>query len=816
MTITALTEFKRQIDQEGGEDLLRSWRVNNSTSYCEWEGVSCDIGAPDHVIDISLPGLGLQGTIAPVLSSLTFLINLNLSYNAISGDIPQFPPSLKFLDLSYNHLSGSIHTSTLSNLANLQTLDISYNALTGLNLFHNLLSGAIPSQLANCSMLHFLNLAQNNLSGSIPATLGTLSDLQVLVLWSNTLTGSIPAELGNCSYLVYLELSLNALTGAIPHQLGAIPFVCPSDPLIDGLLNLRSNSLSGNVPSALGNCSGLRMLYLNFNRLEGSIPQELGKLRNLRQLYFTGNYLTGQVPPSLGELVILEELMLNYNMLEGTIPESFSNLTAITILDLATTGNLPETFANASAIITFHMADNDITGTIPSLFGRLPNLQRLDLQGNQLHGLIPAELGNACVLSELNLQRNRLEGALPLEIGQIPSNLSNLNVTAASFADNSGLCGPPLAHLCHDLAKSYSKGNSRLIIAIILCGISAFLTLICCVFAWRKKYGPLAEAKQKFHQDSSKTLSAIRITAKELNTATGGFNEANLIGTGGTSKVYKATLREGLLVAVKKFNWEGNLQKAECFFRKECETLGKMRHRNLVRILSTCCNLEMKAIVLEYMPNGSLEKFLFENEEYQLNWRMLVDISSDVAQALVYLHHEGDVPVIHCDLKPSNILLDKTFTANLSDFGIARLLSPADDSYSASYFRGSIGYIAPECGELAHYSVKGDIHSYGVVLLCMLTGRQPTSEEFYEQGVEMPNWVKRLWPDRYLDALHPNLRLEVEASARQAIEKEVLQVMALWCTAQAPKHRPTSKDVVRKLTLLKSPHRHFKHPTLQV
>ncbi|KAI5077225.1 hypothetical protein GOP47_0007049 [Adiantum capillus-veneris] len=737
-----------------------------------------------------LNGNKLQGSIPKELSDLTNLEQLYLTKNYLSGGVPPSLGKLVFLQelfLNYNNLTGNIPES-FSNLSALSTLDLGYNAFTGsipwglgflaglkvLSMIFNNLSGTIPLSLANCTKFRSLELNVNQLNGPLPSFIARFPNLYLLNLSVNHLTGHLPETFANATAICTMYMAHNKISGSIPSVFGRLVNL--------QRLNLQGNHLNGPIPAELGNCVALSELDLEENMLHGPLPPQLGKLSFLRYLHLQGNELQGSIPDSLGKCSILEDLDLSHNNFSGLIPLSLFTLSSL-----------------HSSLVLSH---NLLTGTIPDEFGNLQHIQVLDFSSNKLSGIIPPTLVKCVELMTLNLSHNKLQGQIPKELGelmslvsldlstnlltgQIPVNLLQLNVTASSFADNAELCGPPLVALCSELDKPTRKRVPRSTIFLLACGIVGVLIIACGLFLWYRRHRSLAHKKRRLHQ--------------------GGFADINLIGSGGTSKVYKATLREGLVVAVKKFNWEDKLDKADYFFHKECNTLGKMRHRNLVRILSTCCNLKMKALVLEYMPNGSLEKLLFENDRYQLKWRRLMDIALDVAQALVYLHHECDPSIIHCDLKPSNILLDEVYTAHVSDFGIARILSPGNNSYSASYFRGSIGYIAPECAELTHNSVKGDIYSYGMVLLCMLTGRQPTSEVFYEQGIEMPNWVKRLWPDKYLVALNPTLRLGVEAGNKQ---KEAFDLMelALSCTAQAPKQRPTSKEIVRTLLHIKSPH----------
>ncbi|KAK6797345.1 hypothetical protein RDI58_005047 [Solanum bulbocastanum] len=189
----------------------------------------------------------------------------------------------------------------------------------------------------------------------------------------------------------------------------------------------------------------------------------------------------------------------------------------------------------------------------------------------------------------------------------------------------------------------------------------------------------------------SPELEPQRFSYYELQRATQGFDEKNLLGSGGFGSVYKGTLADEMIVAVKVFNvqMEGTLQT----FDRECEILRNLHHRNLTKIISGCFNLDFKALIVEYMPNESLDKLLY-SRDYCLNIMQRLNIMVDVASALEYLHHGYSVPVIHCDLKPSNVLLDNNMVGHLTDFGIAKLLTK-EESIAHTRTFATIGFIAP-------------------------------------------------------------------------------------------------------------------------
>ena len=181
------------------------------------------------------------------------------------------------------------------------------------------------------------------------------------------------------------------------------------------------------------------------------------------------------------------------------------------------------------------------------------------------------------------------------------------------------------------------------------------------------------------------------ISYQELRYATNDFSEANILGVGSFGSVFKGILSEGTFVAVKVLNLQ--LEGAFKSFDAECKVLARVRHRNLVKVISSCSNPELRALVLQYMPNGSLEKWLY-SFNYCLSLFQRVSIMLDVALALKYLHHGQSDPVVHCDLKPSNVLLDDQMVAHLGDFGIAKILAE-NKTATQTKTLGTLDYIAP-------------------------------------------------------------------------------------------------------------------------
>ncbi|PQP94922.1 hypothetical protein Pyn_09919 [Prunus yedoensis var. nudiflora] len=282
----------------------------------------------------------------------------------------------------------------------------------------------------------------------------------------------------------------------------------------------------------------------------------------------------------------------------------------------------------------------------------------------------------------------------------------------------------------------------------------------------------LRKMKAKPSTDATPTKeSHLKVSYETLLQATGGFSSANLIGTGSFVSVYKGILGPNdtaVAVKVLYLHQQGALKS----FVAECEALRNIRHRNLVKILTACSSLDFqgndfKALIYEHIPNGSLESWLHPNSEAGnvdgdlriLSLLQRLNIAIDAASALDYLHHHCQDPIVHCDLKPSNILLDNDLIAHVGDFGLARFVPEATtrcnlNQSSSVGLKGTVGYAAPEYGMGSTVTTYGDAYSFGILLLEMFTGKKPT-DEMFKDGMQLHNFVSNALPEQISEILDP-------------------------------------------------------------
>ncbi|KAK3184650.1 hypothetical protein Dsin_031936 [Dipteronia sinensis] len=499
----------------------------------------------------------------------------------------------------------------------------------------------------------------------------------------------------------------------------------------------------------------------------------------------------------------------------------------IRLSDMGLEGKFPDGLANCSSMTGLDLSRNKLSGTIPDNISHIVKfLTTLDLSSNSFSGSIPNSLANITFLNSLKLDNNHLSGQIPAELaqlgrlksfsasnnnlsGQIPMFSPNVSVSREDFENNPGLCGRPLS-----ACQANSNGPHTGVIAGAAVGGVTFAAIVVGIgmfFYFRK----MAVKKKKDDDPegnkwakSLKGVKGIKVSmfeksvtkmrVSDLMKATNAFSKNNIIGSGRTGTMYKAVLEDGTPLMVKRLQ---DSQHSEKEFLSEMATLGSVKHRNLVPLLGFCVAKTERLLVYRDMPNGTLNDQLHPADDSgkDMEWSLRLKIAIGAARGFAWLHHNCNPRIIHRNISSKCILLDADFEPKISDFGLARLMNPIDTHLSTFVNGefGDLGYVAPEYTRTLVATPKGDIYSFGTVLLELVTGEKPTHvskapESFKGNLVE---WVTQLSSSGQLqDAIDKSL-------LGKGVDNELFQFIkvACNCVLPAPKERPTMFEVYQFL-----------------
>lgn len=282
-------------------------------------------------------------------------------------------------------------------------------------------------------------------------------------------------------------------------------------------------------------------------------------------------------------------------------------------------------------------------------------------------------------------------------------------------------------------------------------------------------------------------------TSKELEKATDNFNENRVLGRGGQGTVYKGMLPDGRIVAVKKSKIEA-ASEIEPFIN-EVVILSQVIHRNVVNLLGCCLETEVPLLVYEFVPNGNLFEYLHDqNEEFTVTWEKRLQLGSEVAGALSYLHSSASIPIYHRDIKSSNILLDDKFRAKIADFGTSRSVD-VDKTHLTTLVQGTFGYLDPEYFQSSQFTDKSDVYSFGVVLVELLTGQRAISSLRSQEGRSLATYFIASMENNQLFSI-----LDARV-VKQGREEDIVAVadLARSCLSLNGKLRPTMREVSMEL-----------------
>ncbi|KAL0387279.1 UNVERIFIED_CONTAM: putative leucine-rich repeat receptor-like protein kinase, partial [Sesamum radiatum] len=767
----------------------------------DWDGISC---SDDRVTSIDLSYNNLTGALPTSIGNLKNLTTLILVGCGFSGPIPDTIGSLtklQILSLKSNNFVGSIPPS-IGNLSDLYLLDLTDNKLTGpipvskestpgldmlfkaghFHLGMNQLSGEIPPQLfsSNSTLIHLL-LENNQLTGSIPSSLGLVQDLEVVRLDRNSLSGSVPENLRNLLRVQELFLANNKLTGPLPN--------------LTGMASLAHVDMSNNSFDAM------------------DFPPWFSSLQSLTALIMDNTHIQGELPDSLFDVPCLQTVSLKNNRLNGTLNIGSNHSDELQLVDLR--NNFIEAITQRPGYsIEITLVENPICNE-----GATEKYCTTPQQ--QFNYSTPPENCTPLPCDSDKTSSPTCRCAYPYS--------GNLVFTATSFASfgNTSIFGSlqqklmskfkseslPVDSVSLSNPTRNEDGYFVLNLQVFPSGQDHFnrtgisglaLILSTQTFNTPAGFGPYSFNASKYTYFTAswdpnrsggrvpQVKGARCFSFDELKKCTDNFSEMNEIGHGGYGKVYRGTLPNGQLVAVKRAQ-QGSSQ-GGMEFATEIELLSRVHHKNLVSLLGFCFDQGEQMLVYEYIINGSLKDGLTGRTGIRLDWMRRLQIALGAARGVHYLHELADPPIIHRDIKPNNILLDERLNAKVADFGLSRPMGEQERSHVTTEVKGTAGYFDPEYYMTQQLTQKSDVYSFGVVLLELLTARRPI-----EKGKYIVNEVKQAM-DKTKDMYNLEAILDpIVASNTVPGSVEKVVDLALKCIQEPSFNRPTMGEVLKEI-----------------
>lgn len=817
----------------------------NGSDPCQWDKVRCDNSK--RVIAIQLGHQGLKGTLPPSIASLTALQILELQYNQIEGPFPSLAglSALKEILITDNSFS-SFPGDSFSGMTSLETVNLDYNPFSPWHLPESLKSadkirefsadssnlvGSIPDFFDSFVGLTSLHLALNKLEGGLP---GTFSGSSIQSLWVNgqsstsKLNGSV-SVLQNMTQLTVAWMHGNRFSGPLPDFSGLLQLQN---------ISLRDNSFTGLIPDTLKNLPSLKVVNLTNNLFQGPIPAFGPNVQadisgiNSFCLSEPGKPCDPRVNTMLSIAKSVNYPDVFARSWKGNDPCSSwpgitchnGNISIVNFRKQSLVGTISPDFSLLESLEKLYLNNNSLTATIPNELTSLKNLTLLDVSNNQLYGKIPEFRQNVLVITDGNPDIGKHTASPP---PGTPGATSGVRPSS-------------------DDSPRRSKKSTGVVIGSVVGGISAIclvgVVVFCLYRGKRKKSGRVqspntvvvhprhsgsdrevkitiannmgvngggATTSESYSLDSSGPsdthvieAGTMVISIQVLRNVTNNFSEENVLGRGGFGTVYKGELHDGTKIAVKRMESGVVTEKGLDEFKSEIAVLTKVRHRHLVTLLGYCLEGNERLLVYEYMPQGTLSRYLFnwKDEELKpLEWSKRLTIALDVARGVEYLHGLAHQSFIHRDLKPSNILLGDDMRAKVADFGLVRL-APDGKVSVVTRLAGTFGYLAPEYAVTGRVTTKIDVFSFGVILMELITGRRALDETQQEESVHLVTWFRRMHLDKdtFRKAIDPTLELDEGTLASLPTVAE----LAGHCSAREPSQRPDMGHVVNVLSSL--------------
>ncbi|CAM8946952.1 unnamed protein product [Rhodiola kirilowii] len=732
-----------------------------------------------HVTNILLKSQNLPGFLPPELSDLPFIQEIDVTRNYLNGTIPPEWGKTQLVNISLlgNRLSGSI-PKEIGNISTLESLVLEVNQL----------SGPLPPELGNLSSIKRMLLASNNFTGEIPATFAKLTTLTDFRLGDSLFSGNIPNFIQNWTNLTKLVIQGSGLTGPIPPGISLLTSI--TDLRITDLngteqafpslessteletIILRSCNIVGELPSYLGSMTNLTLLDLSFNKLSGKIPENFTLPKKLDYVYLTGNSLDGSVPDWMLKLKSNAFDISYNNFARGNSTVEGCQLQSMNLFGNSLMGNTNGAIPcvkNARCDNTFgsfhinsggniyyngsiiYDSDTDITGpssyilrptnwllsntghfldnSLNSYEYTVPNRSALSTGTSQLdmdartsaisltyYGFC-LENGNYTIdlyFAETSFTNDNTYKSLGRRVFDVyiqgKMELKDFNIAADAGGNGKGIVKTfirsvhngtleirfqwagkgtiaipekgiygPLVSAISAVNPNYvpsvpidedDGGLSTAAIIGIVVAILVVLLLLVALFWWKFCLQKIRMADELRGLD----LQTGSFTLRQLKAATNNFDPANKIGEGGFGPVFKGHLADGTIIAVKQLSAKSKQGNRE--FVNEIGMISALQHPHLVKLYGCCIEGKQLFLIYEYMSNNSLARALFadfEDSELHLDWATRYRICIGIARGLAYLHEESVLKIVHRDIKATNVLLDTDLTPKISDFGLAKL-----------------------------------------------------------------------------------------------------------------------------------------------
>ncbi|CAM8903740.1 unnamed protein product [Rhodiola kirilowii] len=847
---------------------LSGW---NSDS--ENNNVKCDCTFSNktvcHVTNIVLKSQNLPGFLPPELADLPFIQEIDLTRNYLNGTIPPEWGKTQLVNISLigNRLIGSI-PKEIGNISTLESLLLASNNFTG----------EIPATFAKLTTLTDFRLGDSSFSGKIPNFIQNWTNLTKLVIQASGLAGPIPSGISLLTSITDLRITdLNGTEQAFPsleslklktlilrscNIAGELPSYLGSMTSLK-LLDLSFNKLSGKIPESFSRQTKTDYIYLTGNSLNGSVPDWMLKSNTVDISY--NNFAPGNSTIQSCQLqsvnVFGNSLMSNANGATPCVRNAqctntfgsfhinsggniYNNGSIIYDSDTDTTG--PSTYilrhANWALSNTGHFLDDSLESdqyTVPNRSALSTGTSQLDMDartsaislsyygfclenGNYTIDLYFAETAFTNDNTYKSLGRRvfdvYIQGKLELKDFNIAAeaggngkgvvktfvrSVSNGTLEirfqwagkGTTAIPDRGIYGPLISAISavnpNYVPPTDGGGLSTAAIVGIVVAVLVVLLLLVAFIWWKFCLQKIRMADELRGLD----LQTGSFTLRQLKAATNNFDPVNKIGEGGFGPVFKGHLADGTIIAVKQLSAKSKQGNRE--FVNEIGMISALQHPHLVKLYGCCIEGKELFLIYEYMLNNSLARALFadfEDSELHLDWATRYKICIGIARGLAYLHEESVLKIVHRDIKATNVLLDTDLTAKISDFGLAKL-DEDEDTHINTRIAGTFGYMAPEYAMRGYLTDKADVYSFGIVALEIVSGRSNTSYKSKDDCFYLLDWVLILKEKgQLMDLIDPKLK--------GVFNKDEVMTMikvGLLCTDVSPTARPAMSSVVSLL-----------------